>query len=195
MRIFSGLYKGRLLHTPAGIKTRPTAGRLREALFNICQAHLEGIHFLDLFAGSGAMGFEALSRGAHRVTFIDLSKESIRCIKENISSLGIDKNQVEVLHGDVFEILKKLAKQNRTYDIIYADPPYETSSQEGFFSQQVIELIDELLSQNSPLLTSEGFLFVEDASKTMRADLQLKCLSLKSSRQMGRSMLKQFEMR
>src|SRR5262249_40855980 len=110
MRIISGIYKNRILASPKGLTTRPTSEKLRGALFNICQSYVEGAVFLDLFAGSGAMGIEALSRGAASSTFIDDDRESIRCIKANLESFHIQA-QAHVLKGDVFESVDKLIKQ------------------------------------------------------------------------------------
>src|ERR1700722_2602828 len=147
MQIYSGLHKGRVIQSPKGLKTRPTSGRLREALFNICQGEVEGTRFLDLFAGSGAMGMEALSRGAQSSTFVDNSKESIRCIQANIHMVKAEKH-AEIIYGDVFDILGKLAKRGRSFELIYADPPYDQMSkgEEGLsYSGKVLMLIDHLI--------------------------------------------------
>jgi len=192
MRIFSGVYKGRTIQSPKGLKTRPTSGRLRESLFNICQGYIEGTRFLDLFAGSGAMGFEALSRGAGHVTFVDNSRESIRCIKDNAQLLGVN-GQVEILYGDVFEVLGKLIKKERPFDLIYADPPYAVKSKEEGgelpYSVQVLEKVDQ---HPRALLTSDGSLFLEDEADALSDHYMLTSLALESSRQMGRSALQQF---
>jgi 16S rRNA (guanine966-N2)-methyltransferase len=184
MHIFSGLYKSRKIQAPKGMKTRPTSGRLREALFNICQGFIEDAAFLDLFAGSGAMGLEALSRGARTATFIDNSKESIICIQANLRNLQL-QNVSEVIYGDVFMMMKKLSKQKRTFDIIYADPPYDTM-EEGLlaYSASVLAMIDE-----GSFLEDGGALFIEDSVDSMPQSVPLKHLALKSSRRMGRSAL------
>lgn len=192
MHIFSGLYKSRKIITPKGEKTRPTSGRLREALFNICQGQIEGTLFLDLFAGSGAMGLEALSRGAKRVTFVDNSKESIRSIQANLAAYGAMK-QGEVIYSDAFDAMRKLAKRGDAFDIIYADPPYDTyvQSSEGkmAFSTHVLAILDELIDLKLPLLKSEGILFLEDAMEALPDVQALKHLTLKDKRNMGRSAL------
>lgn len=191
MHIFSGLYKGRNIQTPKGIKTRPTSGRLRESLFNICQAY-ENPRFLDLFAGSGAMGLEALSRGASFSTFIDNSRESIRCIQSNIKTLGAETH-TEVFYGDVFELLMKLTKQKNPYDIIYADPPYSQIINDGeeslSYSERILKIVDEY---SEFLLKPHGSLFLEDASNALPKARSLKHLKLKNSRQMGRSSLQYY---
>lgn len=194
MHIFSGLYKGKAIQTPKGLDTRPTAGRLRETLFNICQNDIEGTHFLDLFAGSGAMGLEALSRGAASVTFVDSSRESIRCIQENVNFFNI-KSKVKILHGDVFEMLQKLSKIGFLYGIIYADPPYGVMSldSEGElpYSVRTLKIIDQ--NPNS-FLAPDGLVFIEESAGTIPDLLALDHLRLENSRQMGRSSLHKYRL-
>ena len=122
MRIIAGQYRGQRLKAPKGPQTRPTASRLREALFNICQNRIERARFLDLYAGSGAMGFEALSRGAESAVFIDAHKEAIQCIEANAASLQV-QSQIQVFRGEAIATLAWLEKQGDPFDIIYADPP------------------------------------------------------------------------
>jgi 16S rRNA (guanine966-N2)-methyltransferase len=184
MQIISGIYKSRKILAPKGKKTRPTSGKLREALFNICQNEIEGALFLDLYAGTGAMGLEALSRGAKHATFVDNDRESIRCIHSNLSAFGIEM-EADVICADVFEAMKKLSKRGCQYDLIYADPPYGIS-----YSAQVLALIEEL-----PLLNKGGRLFLEDASGSLPEKRILKHLILKDSRKMGRSVLQHWEHR
>lgn len=192
MHIFSGMYKNRPLQSPKGLKTRPTSGRLREALFNICQGYIEGCRFLDLFAGSGAMGLEAMSRGARIVTFIDDSKESIRCIQANVRTFNEEK-RANIIYGDVFNTLNKIAKQGLQYDIIYADPPYDLISASEYgqlsYSMRLLKMIDEMVKKNEHLLAPGGVLFLEDAVSALTKNEPLENLILKSSRQMGRSAL------
>lgn len=192
MQIISGQYKGRKLLAPKGQLTRPTSGRLREALFNICQAEIADASFLDLFAGSGAMGLEALSRGAKRAVFVDNSRESIRCIQANQTALKIEKS-AEVIYMDVFEAMKKLAKRGVIFDVIYADPPYDqTTVGNNSLSTQVVAVLDELIDQKFPLLKSGGILFVEDAANALPEDKTFKHLVLQDQRKMGRSALQRW---
>jgi 16S rRNA (guanine966-N2)-methyltransferase len=187
-RIISGLYRNRHLFTPKGDQTRPTASRLRESLFNICQGYIEGARFLDLFAGSGAIGFEALSRGAKQATFIDNNREAILCIQKNATELNV-KEQTRILMGNVFHLLKVLEKQGYQFDIIYADPPYNTlDANLNSYSSQVIQIIDK-----SPLLAPNGTLFVEEDLKSKPPENLCENLKLKSARQMGTSVLQQYE--
>lgn len=173
--------------------TRPTSGRLREALFNICR-DIEGADFLDLFAGSGAMGLEALSRGAKHATFVDNSRESIRCIHSNLNAFEINK-EAEVIFGDAFEMMKKLAKKGYRYDFIYADPPYAVFNKGISFSVQVIVVLEKLFEENFRLLKERGTVFLEDALETTTHDNMFKHFILKDSRKMGRSVLQQWEMK
>ncbi len=185
MYIIAGQFRGQKLISPKGLQTRPTASRLREALFNICQGFIEDVRFLDLFCGSGAIGLEALSRGAESATFVDAGKEAIQCVKKNTSHLKVE-GQCQILHGQIFTLLKWLDKQNRQFDIIYADPPYKTEGSEGY-SDKVIEFID-----TSSLLAEGGILFIEeDANHAPKLD-NLSTLSLKNSRTMGHSVLQQY---
>lgn len=193
MRIYSGIYKNRIIQAPKGLKTRPTSGRLREALFNICQGYMEGSSFLDLFAGSGAMGIEAISRGAKSATFVDNSKESIRCINANVHLLNVG-SQVEVLYGDVFEVLEKLSQRGRQFDIIYADPPYDQRSKveddkSSSYSDRVLSFLERFIDDGKSLLAPEGSLFLEDAHNALSESSLLKHFVCKSKRQMGRSAL------
>lgn len=190
MHIIGGKYKNRRLITPKGNLTRPTASRLREALFNICQNFIEETTFLDLFAGSGAMGLEALSRGAKSAAFVDSSQEAVRCIKRNVAVLQVEKS-CEVFSGQVFSLLKILEKQHKQYDLIFADPPYNTAIEIAgdrfLYSEYIIHLMDK-----SALLTPGGTLFVEeDARHPPKVDL--KHLVLKDSRKFGTSILQRYE--
>jgi len=195
MQIFSGLYKNRKIITPEGEVTRPTSGRLREALFNICQREMEEASFLDLFAGSGAMGLEALSRGAKTATFVDNNRDSIRCIRANLAAFGIEKCG-EVMFLDVFEAMKKLARQGHQFDVIYADPPYNTitpgSPEKSSLSIQVLAILDGLIDQNLLLLKKGGALFLEDNLKSLTEGGVYRHLVLKDRRNMGRSALQRW---
>lgn len=192
MHIFSGIHKNRSLESPKGHLTRPTSGRLRETLFNICQHYVADCHFLDLCAGSGAMGLEALSRGARQATFVDNSKESIRCIQANVRTMK-EEEHTKIIYGDVFDQLKKFAKEGHQFDIIYADPPYENTSQttEGaiLHSERLLRIIDEQLGNKISLLAPGGMLFLEEAANISFENINLLHLTLKNSRSTGRAAL------
>ncbi len=128
MRIIAGKARGKEIATPKGFETRPVTDMIRESLFDIWQFDIEGADFLDLFSGSGCMGLEALSRGAAQVVMVDASPEPIRIIKQNLERCGLDKLDYEVIRGDVFNVIPRLARAGRTFDIIYLDPPFTAES-------------------------------------------------------------------
>lgn len=189
MFIIAGIYGRQRLKSPRGEQTRPTSGRLREALFNICQHTIEEARFLDIFAGSGAMGFEALSRGAQFATFIDAHKEAIQCIESNIQLLKV-QNQCKVLRGEAVVMLQLLEKQGQNFDIIYADPPYRTPVPHSslLFSSFIIQWID-----THNLLVPGGLLFIEEDFRFQPQMDNLQTLILKDSRRMGPAALQKYE--
>ena len=123
MRIIAGQYKGRKLTRIKGMKIRPTSDRIRESLFSILSQKIDNALVLDLFAGTGALGLEALSRGAAKSFFIDKSKESIKIINKNIELLNI-KDRTEVLLHDASHIGFPTAFFKNRFDLIFMDPPY-----------------------------------------------------------------------
>jgi 16S rRNA (guanine(966)-N(2))-methyltransferase RsmD len=123
IKIIAGTHRGRNLHTLTGLATRPTTGKVKEALFNILQTHTSGRDWLDLFAGSGAIGFEAASRGARRVLLVESATPAIQVITRNQSALGLP--QVELFARDVILALGWLAQHGQTFDVIFMDPPYD----------------------------------------------------------------------
>ena len=133
MRVIGGEYRHRKLVYPDSNKDiRPTKDRIREAFFSIV-GNIEGKSFLDLYAGSGSMGIEAISRGASKSTFVDISKEALKYVKENISSLKLeDKSEVHNLKD--LDALKMFKENNRQFDVIYLDPPYEKGAYEEVLS-------------------------------------------------------------
>lgn len=189
MHIIAGQYKNRNLISPKGGQTRPTSSRLRETLFNICKDRIEEATFLDLFAGSGAIGFEALSRGAAQVVLVDSSKDCGRAISKNVELLNV-QGQARLICSDVFHTVKKLSDSGAQFDLIYADPPYEKAGifngQRMSFTQQLLFLLDAL-----PLLKEGGYLFIEDIiSKELSPTVSLK---LVSSRRVGDAQLCEFK--
>ncbi len=123
MRIVGGKYRGRTLLSFSGDNIRPTADKVRESLFNILQFEIYGCDFLDLFSGTGAMGIEALSRGANKVVFNDLSKESIALLKKNLIKVKGEENP-QIKNLNAVTLLKSTTEK---FDIIYIDPPYKSS--------------------------------------------------------------------
>ncbi|MBL8989813.1 MAG: 16S rRNA (guanine(966)-N(2))-methyltransferase RsmD [Gemmatimonadetes bacterium] len=120
-RIVAGEFGGRRLAVPADRRVRPTADRVREAWFSIVAPRLDGAVVLDLFAGSGALGLEAVSRGASRAVLVDLNPPSVAAIRANVASLGV-ADRVEVVRQDAFRYLDRL--EGRVFDLAFADPPY-----------------------------------------------------------------------
>ncbi len=163
---------------------------MRESVFNICQNFIEDSNFLDIFAGSGAIGLEALSRLAAFATFIDSSKEAVQCMEKNVALLQV-KPQCRILYGDVFKMLERLEKKQDKFDIIFADPPYNTPVHAGstvLISAQIVRFLDE-----HPLLAKDGRLFIEEDWKSRPELTNLKHLKLVDSRRMGDSALQRYE--
>lgn len=189
MHIIAGSKKGRRIVAPKDASVRPTSARLRAAVFNICQEFIVGARFLDLFAGSGAIGLEALSRGAKSCTFVESGKENTLVIKKNAQALELDAAS-HVVHADVFSFLKRKIDAASSFDLIFADPPYarERKGERGSqsYGHSVIELID-----NSSLLAPGGYLFIEDETSEYLSEL--KNLKLISTRTSGRATLMQFQ--
>lgn len=123
VRIIAGEARGRRIEAPAGRETRPTADRVRESIFNVLGQRLDGEHVLDLYAGSGAMGFEALSRGAAHATFVDLAQAATEACARNARALGWEE-RVEVIRGDALRVLRRLEAAGRSFDLVFVDPPY-----------------------------------------------------------------------
>jgi 16S rRNA (guanine966-N2)-methyltransferase len=119
MRIITGKYKGRAIKMPKGI--RPTQDKVRKAIFDIL-GDMHGLYFLELFAGSGAVGIEALSRGARGAVFVENNSDCLRALKENL--LSISANDCLVLPVDAEKVLERFKRQGRKFDIIFLDPPY-----------------------------------------------------------------------
>ncbi len=148
MRVISGSARGTTLHSIDDINTRPTLDRVKESLFNIIQNQVEDAVVLDLFAGSGAIGIEFLSRGAEKVYFCDKSPKAVDMIKKNLDKTKL-KDKATILNNDYIDCIDKI--KNIKFDIIFLDPPYKEN-----FSKQAIKKISE-----SKLLKNEGIIIVE----------------------------------
>ncbi len=179
MRITGGFLKNQSLMTPKGKTTRPTSEKLRMSVFNIAQSHIENSRFLDLYAGSGAMGIEALSRGASESTFIEKDRSALKALRENLAHHDLSP-LATLLPGDVLILLKKL--KGKTFDLIYVDPPYEKGLQE-----KTLHLIDKF-----HLLHIGGLLFIEESSHTALEIPPLNNIEFQKRRKVGSTSLYQF---
>ncbi len=128
MRVISGNVRGLRLSAPEGLDTRPTLDRVKEAVFSMLAPHLMNSVVLDAFAGSGALGIEALSRGAKEAVFVDNNKSAVKCIKENICAAHFEACST-VYFGSIFDYLKK---SNAVFDIVFLDPPYAENRYTAF---------------------------------------------------------------
>jgi 16S rRNA (guanine(966)-N(2))-methyltransferase RsmD len=148
VRIVAGLYGGRRLQAPAGRSTRPTSDRVREALFSILGAGgVEDARVLDLFAGSGALGIEALSRGAGEAVFVDSDVRAVAAIERNLETLGAPGR---VHRRDALKWLESAASGEDGFDLVFADPPYSSASRTA---GRLSELLPPLLTETSLTVT------------------------------------------
>lgn len=171
MRIIAGKYRGRNLKSPPTLGTRPTSDRLRETLFNILAPRIEGARFLDLCAGSGAVGIEALSRGAANVTFVDRSRKMYGLIETNLKLLKVGDDETEIVSREALDFLKRnIKREEDPFDLIFFDPPYAIDYG---------EVLEYLGANAQGLLASDGALIVEHDRKK---DLAEECGSLKRYR-------------
>lgn len=152
MRIIGGAGKSRRIATPRGRDTRPTADRVREALFNILAPRLPGSRFLDLYAGSGAVGLEALSRGAEKAVFVERHRPTAALIRENISTLQFT-DRATVCQSDVYTFLSGRRPRAGTFEIVFLDPPYA-----GGDAERMLRAVSR-----SGLLSDDGVVVMESA--------------------------------
>ena len=154
MRVIAGSAKRLQLKTIEGMETRPTTDRIKETLFNMISAYLADSNFLDLFSGSGAIGIEALSRGAACAVFVEQSKKAMECIKENLKYTKLD-DRAEIYETDVINALSRL-EGKKTFDYIFMDPPYNQ-----LYEKRVLEYLS-----TSSLLSEDGIIIVEASLET-----------------------------
>lgn len=155
MRVIGGIYRGRRLRTIEGLAVRPTSDRLRETLFNILTPVIAGSRLLDLCAGSGAVGIEALSRRAEHATFVEISRRACSVIEDNIRSLDI-KNEATIINREAISALKWMTAEDKQFDIIFFDPPYASDLYE-----KVMKIVG-----SGDLLAEGGIMVVEYRAKT-----------------------------
>ncbi|MBI5893220.1 MAG: 16S rRNA (guanine(966)-N(2))-methyltransferase RsmD [Deltaproteobacteria bacterium] len=173
MRIVAGSAKGRRLCAIKGFSIRPTSDKVREAVFNILGREFHYKNVLDLFAGTGAMGIEALSRGAEHAVFVDKDSSSVRIIKKNLCICNF-LEKAKVFETDVIHALNLLSKNKGRFDLIFIDPPYQTG-----LTEITLEMIDK-----NELLTDEGMI-VSEISKRTKVDAKLERLCKFDTRQYG----------
>ncbi|MEK7725115.1 MAG: 16S rRNA (guanine(966)-N(2))-methyltransferase RsmD [Acidobacteriota bacterium] len=160
MRVIAGIYRGRVLKSPPDSKTRPTSDRLRETLFNILNPRItEDTIFLDLCAGTGAIGIEAISRGVQKTIFVELARRNCAIIEENLDNLEIPEEQTEVICE---KAEKFLLKTKTEFDIVYFDPPYK---------EDYVKVLMQFGTIESNLLKINGVFIAEHSVKTNLPDL------------------------
>jgi 16S rRNA (guanine966-N2)-methyltransferase len=175
MRIIAGTHRGHRLVAPKGLDTRPTGDRVREAAFNLI-GPVEGASVLDLFAGSGAMGLEALSRGAGRVVFVESDRAAVRAIEQNLDRLRLSGT---VLHQEAARALQAELRAGRRYDLVLVDPPYEMYPD-----------LQPALARTLPRVLADDGLLVVETEARVEPELPLE---LRTSRRYGRARLTLFE--
>jgi 16S rRNA (guanine966-N2)-methyltransferase len=178
MRIIAGTRKGARIFAPKGLDTRPTSDRVREAAFTLIPpGYLEDATVLDLFAGSGAMGLEALSRGAAKATFVENDRDACRTINRNLDKLSLDN--ATVLCQDALTALRADARAGTRYDLVLVDPPYRRFS----------SLQNALIQHLPEVLAPDGLLLVETAA----AEEPELPLTMRTTRRYGSARLTLFE--
>lgn len=147
LRIIGGKFKSRSIDTVKVKTTRPSTDKIRESIFNILNGYINGGVCLDLFGGSGSLGYEAISRGIDKTVFVDKGQEAIKVIRKNASTLGVE-SQVEIYRQDYKVALKVLAKRQRQFDLIFLDPPFPINIMD--------DLITNILDNN--ILANDGII-------------------------------------
>jgi len=150
MRIISGTSKGRKLATPRSQSLRPTSDRVKESIFNILRVEMEGKVVLDLFAGTGNLGIEALSRGAKKAIFVEKGRQAIRLIQRNLTPLGLEERS-EIVPKDANQAIGILKQRGESFDLILMDPPYE----KGLIQKTLIKLSSHPIYHKDSILVIE----------------------------------------
>ena len=161
MRIIGGTLRGKKLSTLDGLTTRPTLDRVKESVFNIIQFQIKDVNVLDLFAGSGALGLEALSRGAKKAVFCDKSKDAIKIIEKNVINTKLQDKSF-IINNDYIDCLNEL-KGKEKFDIVFLDPPYDTD-----YGIRAINTIIE-----NDLLSDDGIIIFETNNENKEKSIEL----------------------
>lgn len=181
MRIIAGISKGRKLHPLKGLAIRPTADHLREAIFNILAGYVEGAVILDLFAGTGSLGMEALSRGAASCVFVDNSHKAVKLLNRNILTCGFQEKST-TLKRDVLHGLNFLIATGRIFDLVFMDPPYDRG-----YVEPTLCLLGDCKS-----IAGGGFIIVEH-SRHETPSRKIAHFEQSSERQYGKSLVSFYE--
>jgi 16S rRNA (guanine(966)-N(2))-methyltransferase RsmD len=178
MRIIAGTYRSRRLDAPPGLNTRPTSDRLRETLFNVLAPRIRGARFLDLYAGSGAVGLEALSRGATNVTFVERAPAALKMLRRNLEQLGIETGyelRAENVAAFLRAATKKIPKPGphegvfpKHYEVVFIDPPYDAGQE---YSATL-----ELLGEPERGVLAPGALIIAEHRRKQALEEQYGCL-------------------
>lgn len=155
MRVIAGIARSVPLITPKGLETRPTSDQIKETLFNMLQGYTEGANFLDLYAGSGQIGIEALSRGAEFAAFVEKSDEAVKCIKANVDKTKFNDKSM-ILKLEVLSGIRALELEKKHFDIVFLDPPYNQGLEQGILTALV----------GSAILNDEVIIIVEASKNT-----------------------------
>ncbi|GGH16759.1 16S rRNA (guanine(966)-N(2))-methyltransferase RsmD [Paenibacillus segetis] len=166
MRVISGSARGRTLKAVPGTGTRPTTDKVKEALFSIIGPYFDGGAVLDLFAGTGGLGIEALSRGMDRAVFVDMDFKSLETIRTNLKATKFEE-QAEVYKNDAERALKALAKRENTFDLVFLDPPYRLKHGDKLMEQ--MDSLDLLEDQATIVLEHESSFDYPDSFGKFRA--------------------------
>ena len=170
MRVIAGSARRLLLKTIEGLDTRPTTDRIKETLFNMLQNDLYGCTFLDLFAGSGGIGIEALSRGAKQAVFVENNPKAAACIRENLKTTHLEEKAV-VMTCDVMEALARLEKRQQAFSYIFMDPPYnklwektvlQYLSRSSLIDEDTVMIVEASLETKGDYLSELGLVLLKE---------------------------------
>lgn len=160
--MIAGQFRSRVLQAPRGMDTRPTSDKLRETLFNILGERVVGAHFLDLFAGSGAVGIEAMSRGAASCTFVESARPAVFALRDNLEALKI-KAGVQVEAREVGSALERMLKSPQPFELVFLDPPYEAA-------EEYAAALEFLARHHAVLLAPDALVIAEHRKKSPLAE-------------------------
>ena len=174
MRVIAGTARSVPLVSPKGMNTRPTGDQIKETLFNIISGEIPGAVFLDLFSGSGAIGIEALSRGAGEAVLVDKSRAAVKCIESNLARTHLEAS-AKVMLMDVYPAIKELEQRGKCFDIIFMDPPYDMEIEKNVFAA----LSGSSIAGQDTLIIAEAsrktdFSYLEDMGFTLLREKKYK---------------------